>query len=282
MKKETKKSDVLFIIVAACFFCSVFSGCSKAKHSDDKTDSNSFGVFLDYDDDLEKLPEYDHLVIDASYRDESEIKKINSPERQIYSYINIGSLEDFRDYYEDHLSVTLGDYENWEEEIWIDVSDPRWQEFIVGELVPELAGKGIDGFFVDNCDVYYNFPTVDIMNGITNIMLTMVDTGLEVIINGGDYYLDSYCEAGGAWDKVITGINQESVFSKILWDSDEFGTADPEDHKYFIDYIERYSNLGASIYLLEYTTDKKLIKEIDEYCNRKGFYYYVSDSIELD
>ena len=190
-------------------------------------------------------------------------------------------MEDFRDYYDEYKDLKLGDYENWDEEIWVDVSDPRWQEFIAGKLVPELAGKGIDGFFVDNCDVYYNFPTVDIMNGITYMMLTMVDTGLEVIINGGDCYLDSYCEVG-SWDKVITGINQETVFSKILWDSDEFGTADPEDHKYFTDYIERYGNLGADIYLLEYTTDKKLIKEIDDYCNSKGFKYYISDSIELD
>ena len=241
-----------------------------------------YGVFLSYEGDLESLGDYKTVVIDAQYFEAEDIKAFQREGHRVISYINIGSLEDFRDYYDDYKDLKLAVYENWEEEIWIDVSDPRWQEFIVGELVPELAGKGIDGFFVDNCDVYYNFPTVDIMNGITNIMLTMVDTGLEVIINGGDYYLDSYCEAGGAWDKVITGINQESVFSKILWDSDEFGTADPEDHKYFIYYIERYSELGADIYLLEYTTDKKLIKEIDEYCNRNGFYYYVSDSIELD
>ena len=241
-----------------------------------------YGVFLSYEGDLESLSDYKTVVIDAQYFEAEDIKAFQKEGHRVISYINIGSLEDFRDYYDTYKDLKLADYEHWEEEIWIDVSDSRWQEFIVGELVPELAGKGIDGFFVDNCDVYYNFPTVEIMNGITYMMLTMVDTGLEVIINGGDNYLDSYCEAGGAWDKVITGINQESVFSKILWDSDEFGTADPEDHKYFIDYIERYSNLGASIYLLEYTTDKKLIKEIDKYCNRNGFIYYISDSLELN
>ena len=240
-----------------------------------------YGVFLSYEGDLESLSDYKTVVIDAQYFEAEEIKAFKKEGHRVFSYINIGSLEDFRDYYDEYKDLKLGDYENWDEEIWVDVSDPRWQEFIAGKLVPELAGKGIDGFFVDNCDVYYNFPTVDIMNGITYMMLTMVDTGLEVIINGGDCYLDSYCEVG-SWDKVITGINQETVFSKILWDSDEFGTADPEDHKDFTDYIERYGNLGADIYLLEYTTDKKLIKEIDDYCNSKGFKYYISDSIELD
>ena len=81
---------------------------------------------------------------------------------------------------------------------------------------------------------------------------------------------------------MITGINQETVFSAILWDSDSFGTAEEEDHENFCDYIERYSALGTDIYLLEYTTDKKLISQIDSYCKRKGFDYYISDSIELD
>ena len=241
-----------------------------------------YGVFLSYEDDLESLSNYKTVVIDAQYFEADEIKAFKSKGHKVFSYINIGSLEDFRDYYDDYKDLKLADYEHWEGEIWIDVSDSRWQEFIVGELIPELAGKGIDGFFVDNCDIYYCFPTVDIMNGISGMMFSMVDTGLEVIINGGDCYLDSYCEAGGYWGNVITGINQESVFSSILWDEDSFGTADPEDHEYFIDYIERYSNLGADIYLLEYTTDKKLIKEIDKYCNRNGFIYYISDSLELN
>lgn len=241
-----------------------------------------YGVFLSYEGDLESLGDYKTVVIDAQYFEARDIKAFKREGHKVFSYINIGSLEDFRDYYDEYKDLGLGEYENWEEEIWIDVSDSRWQEFMTGELIPELAGKGIDGFFVDNCDVYYNFPTDGIMDGLTVMMTSMVDTGLEVIINGGDCYLDSYCDNGGSWADVITGINQESVFSSILWNEDSFGTADPDDHEYFIDYIEHYSELGADIYLLEYTTDKKLIKEIDEYCNRKGFYYYVSDSIELD
>lgn len=241
-----------------------------------------YGVFLSYEDDLESLSDYETVVIDAQYFEAKEIKAFKREGHRVLSYINIGSLEDFRDYYDTYKDLKLADYENWEEEIWIDVSDSRWQEFMTGELIPELAGKGIDGFFVDNCDVYYNFPTDGIINGLTVMMTSMVDTGLEVIINGGDCYLDSYCNNGGSWDDVITGINQESVFSSILWNEDSFGTADPDDHEYFIDYIERYSELGADIYLLEYSTDKDLINQIESYCDKHGFYYYISDSVELD
>ena len=94
-------------------------------------------------------------------------------------------------------------------------------------------------------------------------------------------FISPLTRSGGKWSDVITGINQETVFSAILWDEDRFGTADPEDHEYFTDYIERYAEQGADVYLLEYTTDENLIKEIDAYCKEKGFTYYVSDSLEL-
>ncbi len=242
----------------------------------------AYGVFLSVEKNLERLGDYETVVIDAQHFSKEEIEAFKTKGHRILSYINIGSLENFRSYYNDYKSLKLGKYEHWEEEIWINVSDPKWQEFIIGKMIPELVGKGIDGFFVDNCDVYYHFPTSDIQNGLTNMMKSMVATGKTVLINGGDTYLDAYCKSGGSWNDVITGINQETVFSKIIWNKNKFGIADSDDHKYFVNYIERYANQGAEIYLLEYTKDKKLIKKIEDYCKTKGFGYYVSDSVELD
>ncbi|MBQ6016814.1 MAG: endo alpha-1,4 polygalactosaminidase [Clostridiales bacterium] len=275
-----KKVIVLLAAVLASFL--LLTAC---KINTDKSDNKSFkyqyGVFLSVEDDLDSLNSYKTVVIDAQNFRAVEINKFRDEGHKVFSYINIGSLENFRDYYDEYADLALEAYEHWEEEVWIDVSDVKWQQFVVNELIPSLIEKGIDGFFVDNCDVYYNYTTPEIMNGLTVMMNAMVDTGLEVIINGGDCYLDAYCAAGGSWDDVITGINQETVFSKINWEDDSFGRADAEDHLYFKDYIERYDALGADIYLLEYTTDEKLIKEINRYCVQKGFYYYISDSIEL-
>lgn len=250
--------------------------------SSKNTAKYSYGVFLSVEKNIERLKDYETVVIDAQHFSKKQIEAFKSKGHKVYSYINVGSLENFRSYYKDYKDLKLGKYEHWDEEIWIDVSNSRWQEFIIGKMIPELTGKGIDGFFVDNCDVYYNFPTPAILNGLTTIMKALVNTGKAVLINGGDCYLDAYCKSGGSWNDVITGINQETVFSKIIWNKNKFGKASSEDHKYFVNYIERYAKLGADIYLLEYTKDKKLIKQIESYCKKKGFGYYVSDSIELD
>lgn len=242
----------------------------------------AYGVFLSVTKNIDRLKDYETVVIDAQHFSKEQIEAFKARGHKVYSYINIGSLENFRPYYKEYKDLKLGKYEHWDEEIWINVADPKWQAFNKEKLIPELTAKGIDGFFVDNCDVYYNYRKKEILDGLTNLMKELVATGKAVLINGGDCYLDAYCKDGGSWRDVITGINQETVFSKIIWNKNKFGSADKEDHKYFKDYIERYGAKGADIYLLEYTKDKKLIGEIEQYCKDKGYGYYVSDSVELD
>ena len=242
----------------------------------------AYGVFLSVTRNIDRLKDYETVVIDAQHFTKEQIEAFKARGHKVYTYINIGSLENFRPYYKEYKDLKLGKYEHWDEEIWINVADQRWQDFMLNDMIPNLTAKGIDGFFVDNCDVYYNYRKPEILDGLTSLMKTLVATGKAVLINGGDCYLDAYCKNGGSWRDVITGINQETVFSKIIWDKNKFGRAGKEDHKYFLSYIERYAKQGADIYLLEYTKDKKLIKEIEEYCANKGFGYYVSDSVELD
>ncbi|MBO6207678.1 MAG: endo alpha-1,4 polygalactosaminidase [Lachnospiraceae bacterium] len=248
--------------------------------------STSYGVFLNYDGDLQDLGDYDYLVIDAQYHDASEIAGIHKYDQYIYSYINIGSLEDFREYYDEYADLALGEYENWDGEEWVDVSDARWQDFILNELAPELLAKGVDGFFVDNCDVYYQYPTQETLDGLSKIMRGLKAMGCDVIINGGDAFLDAYTAQNGDWRDVITGINQECVFTAIDWEADALTAASEEDHEYFTDYIERYGDQGAYIFLLEYAEDtdanRTLQYDIRYYAEEHGYLYYISDSIDLD
>jgi len=247
-----------------------------------QTQESDYGVFLSVEGDLNRLSDYKTVVIDAQYFSKEQIDALKRDGKTVYSYINIGSIENFRDYFDTYSDLILGAYENWDEEYWVDAADERWYAFVTGELAPALLDKGVDGFFVDNCDVYYHYPTQRMLGGVAEIMRTLVGTRKAVLINGGDVFLDAYCDGGGRWDDVITGINQESVFSTILWDEGGFGKAEAEDSAYFKDYVERYAAMGADIYLLEYTRDKALIAEIKDYCRQKGFDWYISDSIELD
>ncbi|MCR5213269.1 MAG: endo alpha-1,4 polygalactosaminidase [Eubacterium sp.] len=241
-----------------------------------------YGVFLSFEGDLDLLSDYDLVVIDGQYFSKEEIENFKNKGHIVFSYINIGSIETFRSYYSEYENLTLDDYENWEEEKWVDASSEKWQNFVINTLAQELLDKGIDGFFVDNCDVYYHYPNDEMLDGVSTIMKYLVSTGKFVSINGGDVFLDAYCEKKGEWSDVITGINQETVYSKINWENDTFSENSDKDRKYYSDYIEKYSSLGAYIFLLEYTRSEDVKKDIDAYCQKHNYLFYISDSIELD
>lgn len=283
---HTKFTNI--IIVLTSIFIIILSACGRETHTTglDKSktpEREAYGVFLSIDNsDLSKLDKYDEVVIDAQYFTNEDIDKLHAEGHRVYSYLNVGAIENFRDYYTSNKSLFLGEYENWEEEQWIDVSDEGWQEFITETLAEKLSLKGVDGFFVDNCDVYYNFPNKKIFNGMTNILRGLMKYDKDVIINGGDYFVDAYYNKYGSVSDILTGINQESVFSAIDFDRKQLTKQTKKKREYFQSYITKYSNEGADIYLLEYTKDKLLMDKIQAYCTQNGFRYYISDSIELD
>lgn len=274
--KQTKVLALIFVII-------LISGYFLIKDSNTSTfEKNDYGVFLNADaSSLEQLKKYDLIVIDAQYFNKSDIELLHQNGTRVYTYLNIGSIENFREYYTAYEKLTIGRYENWDEEKWVDVSDPDWQKFIE-QLSQELFEKGVDGFFIDNCDVYYYAPRESIFEGLTAILQNIMTFDKAVIINGGDTYVTEYRERYGAIDRIMTGVNQESVWSAIDFDKGTFYEQTKETRDYYCKYLEACQADGMDVYLLEYTTDKKLIHKIKRYCNEHDFHFYISNSLELE
>lgn len=273
--KQTKVLALIFVIV-------LISGYFLIKDSNTSTfEKNDYGVFLNADaSSLEQLKKYDLIVIDAQYFNKSDIELLHQNGTKVYTYLNIGSIENFREYYTSYEKLTIGRYEHWDEEKWVDVADPDWQKFMK-QLSQELFEKGVDGFFIDNCDVYYYAPRESIFEGLTAILQNIMTFDKAVIINGGDTYVTEYRERYGAIDHIMTGVNQESVWSAIDFDKGTFYEQTKETRDYYCKYLEACQADGMDVYLLEYTTDKKLIQKIKKYCNEHDFHFYVSNSLEL-
>ena len=273
--KHTKVLALIFVLM-------LISGYFIIKDSSTSTfEENDYGVFLNADAlSLKQLKNYDLIVIDAQYFTKSDIKLLHQNGIKVYTYLNIGSIENFREYYTTYEKLTIGRYEHWDEEKWVDVADPDWQKFME-QLSQELFEKGVDGFFIDNCDVYYYAPRESIFEGLTAILQNIMTFDKAVIINGGDTYVTEYRERYGAIDHIMTGVNQESVWSAIDFDKGTFHEQTKETRDYYCNYLEACQADGMDVYLLEYTTDKKLIQKIKKYCNEHDFHFYVSNSLEL-
>lgn len=273
---------VILMFIMGCFFIKDDKVKTLEKNDYGKTlEKNDYGVFLNADAlSLERFKRYDLIVIDAQYFTKKDIESLHQNGTKVYTYLNIGSVENFREYYKTYEKFTIGKYEHWDEEKWVDVSVPAWQKFIE-QLSKKLFEKGVDGFFIDNCDVYYYAPRKSIFEGLTAILQNIMTLKKAVIINGGDTYVTKYRERYGAVDHIMTGVNQESVWSGIDFDKGTFNEQTRETREYYSKYLEACKADGMEVYLLEYTTDEKLIQKIKKYCKDKNFHFYISNSLEL-
>lgn len=248
-------------------------------------DKKSYGVFLSVDEYTpfakERFKQYEEVVIDAQYFSIDEISDIKSHNTTVYSYMNVGAIENFRSYYDTYKQYAIGEYEHWDEELWMDVTRPEWQNFLVDELADQFFTKGVDGLFIDNLDVYYEYPSEDIFTSITEILKALKEYDFPIIINGGDTFVSEYLSRCHLLDDVMDAVNQETVFSMIDWDHETFSKNDDEEKEYFQEYLDEVSPFLNEVYLLEYTADDELIKEIKDYCDKHHFKYYISSSLEL-
>ena len=194
--------------------------------------------------------------------------------------MSIGTVAKYRPYYKRFKKIRLKRYNNWNTEFWVDVRKKKWQKFFLNELVPQLKKKGIDGLWVDNTDVYYEFPKKKIFKALVYMLKKVKKMKLPVIINGGDVFVDKLIEKKK--QKLIKGVMQEEVLTVIAdYDRGIFERAGADDYIYFTSYVQRCKKAGIKVSLLEYTRDPLMKKEIIDYCNQNGFNYYICDNVML-
>ena len=243
--------------------------------------SYPYGVFIGLETaDLKRLRPYRTVVIEPSLFSTEQIKALHAEGKSVYGYLNLGSLENFRSYYERFANLTLAPYENWPEEHWVDVSSLAWQSFVVDELGGAYAALGLDGFFLDNCDVYALYPREDIFNGLTTMLRGLNRYQKPCIVNGGDVFV-SACMENGTAQTLFDGVNQESVFTKIDFAKNRYTAQDAETRSYYLNYLTRAKEAGLKVYLIEYRPDAKLTAEIQDDCDKNGFVVYIANEKEL-
>ncbi len=284
MKKRAEKCITILLVLC------ILLGCLGIKtEAAGKGFKYEYGVFLSVEAGkkaMSRFGDYKTIIIDVQNGFKAkDIKKLKKQGHKVYSYINVGAIENFRDYYDDYKDEMLDVYENWPDERWVDVSSKRWQKFILDDLSERILKTGVDGFFVDNVGVYYQYMNTarseGIYEGLCTILMGLSDKG-KVIVNGGDTFVRRYYEENGTLDGVLDGVNQESVFSRIIdYEKDKFGKSKAVDRKYFLDYLGIVKKAKKKVYLLEYTKSKKLMRSIKKYCKKMGYKYYISGKLDL-
>lgn len=251
------------------------------------------GVFLSVSGeeasrDVSRYAGYDTLIVDLQEFSPDDVLRLrDTGVTTVYSYLNIGSLETYRPYYDRFSRLGAESYENWPEEYWLDVTDPQWRDFIVHELGEELGAGGADGFFIDNADVFGRSPTKETRDALVEMLGGLKAMGVRVLINGGDEFVAALLDEEGAQgapmlEGVLDGVAQETVFTSIEdYDRDVFGRQDAAESARLRAHVERVADRGLTTLLIEYTNDPGIEAEVEEYCADVGCSAFIARSVEL-
>ena len=197
-------------------------------------------------------------------------------ESTVLAYLNVGAIEKNRSYYNTFSNITLGSYDGWPNERWINVADVNWQNYVVNTLAKQYISMGFQGFYVDNLDVYYHFETAAIYNGSLSILKRLMAFNRIIMVNGADLLIRRLIAAGTVRN-YLNVINQEEVFSTN--DGDVQDSDDTEDYK---EYLALAKSKGLIICLLEYGTNSAVLSRIQTYANQNGFFYYYAPDRNLE
>ncbi len=270
----------LFILSALLLFILMFGFTSCSSTIDKNSDINEYGVFLGINSsDKNVLLDYELVVVEPSEFKKEDVALLHAKGQSVYAYLNIGAIESYRTYYEHFQKLTLGAYENWEDEEWIDVASSDWQQFIAEDLAKKYVDMDFDGFFLDNADVYYHYKNKAVFDGLCAILKRLKDYDKKLIINGGDIFVSECLDKN--LEHLFDGVNQETVFTSIDFVNNTYGRQNEGETEYLKRYLKDVQSRDLSVFLLEYAADKELEKIISAYCDENGFVYYNAKNLEL-
>lgn len=251
------------------------SGCVKA--------DEEYGVFIGLDQpDAEKTSGYKTVVIEPSVYTSSDIEAMHEEEQTVWGYLDVGSLEEYSSYFEEFRDDALGEYDGWDGEYWADVTDEEFTEFLTEDLADEYAKLGLDGFFLDNFDVYDMYETDEVYESLCDVLSRLRQYDLTIVVNGGDVFMTRLLSDKNQSDGTLPdAVNQECVFTTCESDG-TYGTQSDETEQYFKEYLATVKETGIDVYLTEYRADTELSDEISQYCGDNGFAWYNAESRNLD
>ena len=270
----------------------LLAGCGKNNKSEEGSDNinpSDYGAFLGRsDNDVTDFNKYKYVSCELDEFTDTNIKRLSEKGTNFLAYLNVGSLEEYRDYYDDFVEYTFLDYEDWPDERWIDVSNKSWQAYLINTVAKDFKDRGAYGVYMDNVDVYTiakenDKNYVSFANGIKNIIKGVANLGLKVMINGGSEFLDDMNDQEDGIFSSIWAYHQEEVFSLITdYENDKFGKQVKDDTEYYQDIAKIMKNKGKEVFFLEYTKDNTLINEIKSYCESKKYHYYIASKVNLE
>lgn len=216
---------------------------------------------------------------------QAEIDKLKATGATILAYLSAGTAEKDRPAAWARLKdCALKQLDDWPDEYYLDLRKEAAQSWM-SDRAKELKNKGANGFWVDNIDLYEEYPSSEMYDAISGVLTMLHGYGL-VNVNGGMAYLDKAMDKDGSKYQGIGNVDivaQEEVFSRITsYKGDgEFSAQAEKQSSEYQDHLKRVARHKMIPALLEYTKDSKIKDRIRAFCAEIGALACVADKVNL-
>ncbi len=242
--------------------------------------------YVDYSSNLDPAVVQKYTVSIIS--PDADLSRINlgQPGKKIYGYLSIGEVAPDAPYLNDVMRQEFDvqhKNKNWGSFI-MDVSDARWQSYVVDNLALEISKKGFSGFFLDTIDSHQILAKgskarkEELSKGVIKIIkrLKARYPDKEILINRGfDIWKDVKTD--------ISGILAESLFQTYDFISDEYKPTSRNDREWLLSRLREIQSEDIPIYIIDYALPEKRdsIRDLYKRYESLGFHLCISN-VELN
>lgn len=227
---------------------------------------------------LRKAKKNDLVIFDSDGIDQRVITDAKKRQVHLYDYLNVGSIEPSRKYYDEFKDLRIAKYSGWNE-FWIDVTDIRWQNKLI-ELAKEKKKKGAIGLYMDNGDILWqciegfkenktkmikSIPDPEKVFFALKYVVEKIATevGLIIMPNGADVFVRQMFYRG--WGCYIKTVIQEGVLYSNFKKQNRYETA------YLVEYLNWCLDNGLYVRGIEYVKSASGIKEVKRFYSDHGY-----------
>lgn len=128
------------------------------------------------------------LAIEPEDYTKDEVEAFRAAGYTVLGYLSVGSVSDQRPYYPKLKKYCLKRLKDWPHERYLDLRQEKARDWCVSRAA-EIRKKGFDGWWLDNIDVYEEYRSMEMFNGLTFVLQGIKALGGYVMLNGGIAYL---------------------------------------------------------------------------------------------
>lgn len=223
------------------------------------------------------------LVIEPEDYSDAEIKAIKARGYILLAYLSIGTISTERQWYKEYSQYKLKRLPDWPKEYYMDMRYSQWTAFLV-RRASALKKRGFYGWWLDNLDVYEEYQSPSMFHACLFTLRKINSLGGYVMVNGGSEFFDVAMDYKVNVKKLVNGVTQEEVFSRITSYSGKgkFGKQTASQSRFYKKLLKRLRKNKVDTFLLEYTQDAAIKTKIRAFCTRYRMTgYCISDDVDL-